>query len=147
MTDDEATIDQIVERRRRAAARMSISYMSDAKWRKALDALASVHPGGRCRWKILRDEEPISGSLPHPGEVDESELDCSLLSAPFYVQPGYRDIEWLEIPAEITWQRYEKAPLSSRKLDLAAIRCALEAVGTFELEESVQGLRIYGYRP
>jgi hypothetical protein len=79
--------------------------------------------------------------------VDDSTLDCSLLSAPFYVQPSYRDIEWLEIPAEVTWRRYENAPLSRRKVNLSAIRSALESVGTFELEESSHGLRIYGYRP
>ena len=81
---------------------MSVSYMSNAKWRKALDALAATHPGGLCRWKILRHREPVPGSLPHPGDLDESHLDCSLLHEPFYVLPSYHDIEWLEIPSQIT---------------------------------------------
>jgi hypothetical protein len=65
--------------------------------------------GGLCRWKILR-HQPIESTLPFPGEVDELHLDCSLLGAPFFVLPSYRDIEWLEIVSEVTWQPCENAP-------------------------------------
>jgi hypothetical protein len=147
VSDDEATTEKILKRKRKAAERMSVSYMSDAKWRKALGVLASTHPGGSCRWKFLRHQEPIEGSLPHSGEVDESHLDCSLLRVPFGVLPSYRDIEWLEVLCEITWQPYKKAPLSRRRLDLRPIRHALESAGAFEIEESADGLRVYGYRP
>ena len=132
------------ERGRRAAHGMSASFMSNAKWRKALEALTGVHPGGVCDWKMLRIDEPIRGWLPHPGEVDETYLDCSLTHAHSFM---YRDIEWLEIPAEIRWQRYPNAPISRRSLNLRLIRGAFEAVGEFELEESASALRIHGYRP
>ena len=144
---EDSAVDLILERRRRAAAAMSLSYMSNAKWRKALSVLAGALPGGMCRWKILRDPDPVLGWLPHPGEVDESHLGCSLLQAPYFVLPEYRDIEWLEIPAEIRWQLYENAPFCRTELDLSKVRCALESVGKFELEQSEHGLRLYGYRP
>jgi hypothetical protein len=98
-----------------------------------------------CRWKILR-HQPIESTLPFPGEVDELHLDCSLLGAPFFVLPSYRDIEWLEIVSEVTWQPCENAPLSRRTVDLAPVRRALESVGKLELEESDRGIRVYGYR-
>ena len=144
MPDDDTRIDEIEERRRRAGAAMSVSYMSDAKWRKALNALASVHPGGVCRWKLLREREPIAGFLPDPGEVEERHLDCFSLNVHYAL---YRDIEWLEIPAEVTWRAYENAPLSRRKIDLVAVRAALEGAGSFELANLADGLRLYGYRP
>ncbi len=70
-----------------------------------------------------------------------------LIQAPYFVLPEYRDIEWLEIPAEIRWQAYENAPFSRTELDLSRVRGAPESVGKFELEQSEHGLRLYGYRP
>jgi len=122
---------------------MSISYMSNAKWRRALSALAKSNRGDSCVWKLVHTDESQAGRVPDPDEIRDDYVDESAVPCP----TEYLQIEWLEIQAEYRWQPYDNAPTSSRRQDLLAARRALEAAGQFQLSESPEGLRLYGYRP
>lgn len=147
MNEDEL-VEKILTRRRRAIERMSTSYMSNAKWPKALEALTPARPGGFCRWKLAHHEKVFSGSLPLSiEEIPESHVCCSMIDAYFWMHPRYADVEWLEILTAFTWQPYENAPLSHHSIDVTPIHAALDAAGPFETELKHDCIRIYGYRP
>ena len=116
--------------------------MSNTKWRRAFVALAHAVPDAHCRWKFLRETEPRAGWLPSSEDLCESEASESCGCPLFH----FRELEWFEVSREITWQRYENAPLSRRPQDLEAARAALEGAGKFDLELAAQGLRVFGYR-
>jgi hypothetical protein len=119
--------EDLLERQRRidaAISRAQASYMSDAKWRK-LFALLRDQGIRSLRWKFVGASVEIPGSLP-----DESDLldDRFGDSGPYPYGP-YREIEWVEIPAE-----------NSR-----GIADALARVGRFRTEACETGLRVLGY--
>ncbi len=141
-------IEKILSRRKNARARLSLSYMSDTKWARALTALAEKHPGLHCTWKLVGNPEPCPGHLPiEPPLRQQSHLDDGWLLAPFFLLPNYSDVEWLEVPARARWQPHPKLEPVTSTQDIQSIAQTLEAVGSLELEATETHLRLYGYRP
>ena len=136
------TQEELDQKRRKAAERMSASFMSNTKWRRALTALAKTNPGDRSLWKIITIPEPAPGSVPEADEIGEDYVKETATPGPLL----YRDIEWMELVRDVRWRAYDHAPLTHRYQDLVAARKSLEAAGSFEITESEQGLRIHGYR-
>ncbi len=120
------------------------SCMSNAKWRKLFKVVnKDTIELNMCTWKLLDEEQPLSGYLPNYQELGDDYVgDCGALNGPF----EYRLIEWLLIPAKHGYQPYDKAPVQYLFQDLADIRKKLDAVGQFEYENSETGLKIFGYR-
>ena len=108
------------------AERFDASFMSDAKWRKALAVLASCgYPISRYRWKFV-DEERVFETPPiEAGEIGEKNIRDGR-NQPLV----YREVEWLEVITE-HGEEVGKQLLARAK---------------FALEESGSGLRVIGYR-
>ena len=116
----EAKLDKLI------AERFDASFMSDAKWRKALAVLASCnHPISRYRWKFVDEERMFETPVIEAGEIGERSIRDGR-NQPFV----YREVEWLEV---ITGHSGE-------------VDKQLLARAKFALEESESGLRIIGYR-
>jgi hypothetical protein len=115
------------ERQRRvdaAIARATACHMSDAKWRKLLLALREMGVG-RMAWKFVRSEQLYYQEPPPEWALLETCL------GDFGVAPAvpYREIDWVEIPAERA----------------AGVAEGLEAIGQFPVQQVASGVRIVGY--
>lgn len=121
----------------------SVSLMSDTKWRKFFDVLVGMHPAvGVTRMKLTYEEEPYDFAVPdRKAEIWESAIDGG---------PGgpvdYKHIEWINLPREWKWRKYENAPEETTVQEIDALIEALEAVGQFPVEATEDGVRIVGYK-
>ena len=119
--------DDLRERQRRidaAIARASACHMSDAKWRKLFRAL-SVLGVGNMAWRFVHSDQ-LTYQPPPP--------ECALMESCLgdfghAVGVPYREIDWVEVPAERA----------------AGVAERLAAVGQFPLRQVASGLRIIGY--
>jgi hypothetical protein len=115
------------EARRRvdaAIARASAGHMSDAKWRK-LFAVLRESGVGPVRWKFVRDDRVFVEPAPPAHAVLERTLG-DVMPCPY---GPYREIEWVEVPAD--WA--------------AGVIEALAAVGQFPVRQLESGVRVVGY--
>ena len=123
-------------------AGFSASFMSDAKWRKVFRVLvrhsAHVHAA---KWKLIGDASPCFGHLPQQDDIWETAVD-NCLNGPV----AYAAIEWIELPFEVLTRRYDAAAPSITTQDVLAVHRELRETGEFPLEETGEGVRIYGYR-
>lgn len=117
-----------LERQFREAAAESVSFMSDAKWRKALLVIAASKANVTgTAWKFLRENRIIvEDCAPDADEI----LDSHLCDGTFHYV-SYKYIEWLDV---IT----DQAGLLTKELSSA---------GQFEIETEDRRLRLFGYRP
>jgi hypothetical protein len=98
--------------------------MSDAKWRKLFAALRELGVGP-LRWKFVREDRVFVQPSPPTHAVLERTLGDVL---PYPYGP-YREIDWVEMPAERA----------------AGVVEALAAVGQFPLRQLASGVRVVGY--
>ena len=105
-------------------SRASACHMSDAKWRKLFESLRELGVGP-LRWKFIRDDRIFVQPVPPAPAVLERMLDDVL---PYPYGP-FREIEWVEIPAERG----------------AGVVEALSAVGQFLIHQGELGVRVVGY--
>jgi hypothetical protein len=98
--------------------------MSNAKWRKLFLALRGLGVG-RMAWRFVRSEQLYYQPPPPEWALMESCL------GDFGVAVGvpYREIDWVEVPAEQS----------------AGVAEGLAAVGRFPVRQVASGLRIVGY--
>jgi hypothetical protein len=107
-----------------AIRRASACHMSNAKWRKLFAALRELGVGP-LRWKFVRDDRVFVQPAPPAHAVLEQMLG-DVLPSPC---GPYREIEWIEVPAE-------RAP---------GVIEALAAVGQFPIQQLDSGVRVVGY--
>jgi hypothetical protein len=107
-----------------AIAGASACHMSDAKWRKLFAVLRELEVGP-LRLKFLRDERLFACPAPPEYAVLVHGLG-DVLPYPF---GPFREIEWVEVPAE----------------QAAGVAQALAAVGQFPLRQVESGIRVIGY--
>jgi hypothetical protein len=120
---------------------VATSLMSDSKWRKFFRVVADYSADvWAANWKLLDEREPIPGHLPTTSDVWESAVD-GCLNGPV----TYSSIEWIDLPKSISYRPYANGPVKERRQVLDAFRRALDAIGQFPIEETEEGLRIYGY--
>ncbi|MBA4192090.1 MAG: hypothetical protein C0467_29275 [Planctomycetaceae bacterium] len=119
--------DDLRERQRRidaTIARASACHMSDAKWRKLFLALGTLGVG-RIAWRFVRSDQ-LTYQQPPP---ESALMDSCLGDFGHAVGVPYREIDWVEIPAERA----------------AGVAEGLAAVGEFPVRQVASGLRIVGY--
>lgn len=122
----------------RAAAGLSISYMSDAKWRKALGAIADAGIQlERATWKFIDSEHLHDWGVPRRADL----LPTRLADGRFHPEE-YKWIEWIRFPRR--WR-----PIADVnhwvEQDLEGLKRALTAAGRFHHVEDVLGLTLFGY--
>jgi len=121
---DEADREERQRRIDAAIARASARHMSGAKWRKLFAVLRACGVGS-LRWKFVGDDHVFLDSVPPASEVLERMLGDVL---PYPYGP-FREIEWVEVPAERA----------------AGVVAALAAVGQFPVQQLDSGVRVIGY--
>src|SRR5262249_48349164 len=99
-------------------------HMSDTKWRK-LFAVLREKGVGPLRWKFVRDDRIFMQPAPPAQAVLERTLGDVL---PYPYGP-YREIDWVEVPAERA----------------AGVIEALAAAGQFPVQQLDSGVRVVGY--
>ena len=107
-----------------AIARASACHMSNARWRKLFAALRELGVGP-LRWKFVGDDRVFVQPVPPAQAVLERTLGDVL---PYPYGP-YREIEWVEMPAECA----------------IGVIAALAAVGQFPVQQSRSGVPVAGY--
>jgi hypothetical protein len=118
--------EDLLERQRRidaAIARAKAAHMSNAKWRKLFQVLSGR--GFQLRWKFIGDDRVFEEWPPHEDAI----LDDCLGDVLPYPYGPYREIDWIEIPAE-------HADLTEELLD---------NIGRFPKTRTEFGLRVAGY--
>lgn len=121
---DEADRQEMQRRIDAAIARASVCHMSNAKWRKLFAVLRELEVGP-VRWKFVRDNRVFL----HPVPPADALLEKMLGDVLPYPYGPYREIEWIEVPAERA----------------AGVIEALAAIGQFPIQRLETGLRIVGY--
>jgi hypothetical protein len=129
-------LDRIIKRR------FTVSFMSNAKWRKLFTVLDNPELNlKQAVWKFIDSEQEIRGWLTKSDELMERYVgDYGL--GPF----AYKHIEWLEIPDKGIPFGFEKIPFKHWEQNVEGAIMALATAGQFELERTDKGLRIYGFK-
>ena len=122
----------------RARAAFSISYMSDAKWRKAFGAVADAGLQlTRAVWKFIDSEQLFEWGVPRPSDL----LPTGLADGRF--EPvEFKRIEWIRFPG--TWHPVGGLGGTVTQ-DIDGLKQLLEAVGRFHFIEDERGLTLFGY--
>ena len=137
-------VEKHQKRRERAIAGFNHAHMSNAKWRKAFRILSSPDLGlTRCHWKFVSDEYVSITSLPEEADLLEAHLADGLFQPEFV----YKEIEWVEVPAQyqIEDNRPDSRPPRTIYQDVTGALEALNRAGHFPVELTETGLVIRGY--
>jgi hypothetical protein len=121
---DEADRDEMQRRVDAAIARATACHMSNTKWRKLFAALRELDIGP-LRWKFISDDRIFVRPVPPAHAVLERTLGDAL---PYPYGP-FREIEWIEVPAE----------------QAVVVVEALATVGEFPIQQLDSGVRVVGY--
>ncbi|WP_435017868.1 hypothetical protein TA3x_005489 [Tundrisphaera sp. TA3] len=121
----------------RAVAAFSASFMSDAKWRKALGAIADAGLGLRwATWKFIDEDRLYDWGVPTRRDL----LPTGLADGRFQPEE-YRWIEWIRFPRSGP-PTGDGDPVAQ---DLDGLKRVLAAIGHFRIEEDERGLTLFGY--
>ena len=121
---DEADRKEHQRRVDAAIGRAAACHMNNAKWLKFFAALR-VLDVGPLRWKFVRQEGVVLWPAPPEPGLREDGLG-DLMPYPY---GPFREIEWVEVPAERA----------------AGLVEALAAVGRFPVQQLDSGVRVVGY--
>jgi hypothetical protein len=121
---DEADWKEHQRRVDAAIARAAACHMSNAKWLKFFAVLRALDIWP-LRWKFVRQDGVVSCPAPRESGLRDDGLGDVM---PYPYGP-FREIEWVEVPAEQT----------------AGLVEALAAVGRFPIQQLDSGVRVVGY--
>lgn len=119
--------------------------MSNAKWVKLITTLVENWSlVQECKVKLIWEDENVDRRL----AIDEhtsyqfnyyaSEMEAMIIGRPRLGWAAYKEIEWLDFPRSSS----DKAATQ----DLSVIRQKIEAVGQFQMDSSLDSLRLYAYQ-
>jgi hypothetical protein len=121
----------------------SVSYMSNAKWRKCFQLLNQVDPDIQVIWKFVGSEnDGVRHALPTNEALEEKYLSSRFWFGPAY----YKEIEWLEFPAVGKPYGKENIPAAFFDQNVAKIVEALNEIGQWKIAKSDLGFRLYGHQ-
>lgn len=114
------------------------SFMSNAKWKKLLDAVGELSSSAcAARYKLIHGEESYWLRF---YEADDQ----------FFAEPThYKEVEWIEFPnAYEDWvnPNNRKAGVCEFPQDVPRIAEVIASLGEFESEKLENSIRIYAYR-
>lgn len=133
----EEKIDSLIKRS------FSKSYMSNSKWKKCFSLLSASASEFQVVWKFVGSENNgVRNRLPSEESLEENYISSRFWFGPMY----FKEIEWLEFPAIGKPYGQENIPGAFYNQDIKSVKKALEAIGSWEIEETVDGFRIYGYK-
>jgi hypothetical protein len=122
----------------RASAALSVSYMSDAKWRKALGAIADAGLQlERATWRFIDSEHLHEWGVPCRSDLMPTQLTDGRFQA-----VEYKWIEWIRYPRN--WRPVADAGYSVAQ-DIEGLKRVLAVLGSFHYVEDEQGLTLFGY--
>lgn len=129
-------LNKIIKRRFR------YSFMSNAKWRKFFTLLDRPEFNIRqAIWKFIDGKTEIRGWFTKSDELMEKYVgDYGL--GPF----AYKHIEWIEIPYVGKPRGFENIPFKHWNQDVKNAKSLLDKNGLWEMEETENGLKIYGFK-
>ncbi|GAB1107478.1 DUF6678 family protein [Shewanella algae] len=116
-----------------------VSLMSNAKWDKAMEVITDLYEDGvALNYKLVYSEEIYSTYMWTPD------------FKPFFQEPVfYKELEWIEIPSEYIGPvsiNNLKAGEKIHEQKVDNIPTELDKIGSFDIEASSIGVRIYGYK-
>lgn len=116
----------------------SVSYMSNAKWYKMFQAIASARLSiTKATWKFISSEHLFNDGVP-----DLHDLLPSRLADGRFQPVEYKQIEWILFPR--VWRPRADVGYEVSQ-DIKGLNRVLEAVGQFQTVEDERGLTIFGY--
>jgi len=118
-------------------AKARACLMNDSKWREVFSLLgSSPHLRTPVRWRFVRDDRVFFDPVPPASWLLAKHLPDTLPS-PY---GPYREIDWIEIPAQHQVDRWV-----THKNDLDALMTELRELGQLPLSRSDSAIRISGY--
>ena len=122
----------------RARAAFSVAHMSNAKWRKALRAIATAELRlTRSEWKCIDSDHVMVHGIPHLTDILEGRFADGQFP-PF----EYKWIEWVRFPRTYKPHRGEVYEVAQ---DIEGLRQALETCGKLKIEVDESGLTLFAY--
>ena len=122
-----------------------ISTMNDSKWRRLLDAIATVRLPVSI-WRFVGDSGSYKIPTPQPSEITTHDGSSGIgdhhACGPFF----FRDVEQVKWPAnyERNWCR-ELTPVREEQ-SLDELSAAIDGCGKFDYERDDSGLTLFAYR-
>jgi len=125
-------LDKIIEEN------YSASFMNNTKWNKLIQKLTDEVEQVYIKYKTIHSDK-INGNIFITPDFE-----------PFFIEPTlYKEIEWIEFPIHYEDWVNENNRKAGKKLYFQNLKTILEVIcglGQFELEESENLIRLYGYR-
>ena len=119
------------------------SYMSNAKWRKCFSLLEEKAPDVQLIWKFVgAQNEGVRYGIPPIEALEEKYINSRFWYGPMY----YKEIEWLEFPRVKKPYGKEKIPGAHVAQDIEQLKNELENIGSWQIEESNEGFKLYGHK-
>ncbi|MDQ2771602.1 MAG: hypothetical protein M3Y54_14015 [Bacteroidota bacterium] len=136
---DDAALDKVI-----LAANL-YPLMSNVKWVKLIATLVENWSlVQECKVKLIWEDESVDRWL----AIDEhtscqfnyyaSAMEAMIIGSPRLGWAAYKEIEWLDFP-----RFYSDKTVTQ---DLTAIQQKIEAVGKFQMDLSLENLRLYAYQ-
>jgi len=133
----EEKIDKLIKRS------FSSSFMSNAKWRKCFTLLDSKAPDIQLIWKFIGSQnEGVRYGIPPIEALEEKYINSRFWYGPMY----YKEIEWVEFPCVGKPYGKEQIPGAHFDQDIEEIRKELENIGSWQIEVSTEGFKLYGFK-
>ena len=125
-------LDQIINEK------FQTSLMSDSKWEKLINRITDELEEVFVKYKLI-----------HSNEIHQTSFDSSDFK-PFFIEPIlYKEVEWVEFPAE--YEAYAnpdnlKAGKKHYNQNLLLLEKTLSSIGKYEIEKNNEGIKIYAYK-
>ena len=137
-TKHSETVDKTIKQN------FSISYMSNAKWKKVfknLDAIDQEEPFLQVIWKFIDNEYEHRHQLPFVSSLEDKYIDDYFWFGPLY----YKEIEYIMFPKlHVPYER-EQYPSLHKEQNIEKVKEQLNNIGEFKIKETEVGFKLLGH--